>query len=140
MKTESTIKPPVTSKFLIEQTGNGKCNVHFYENLEQRTTENGDTLYSFDWYVLEGITYHDNLESNIKAQTGKWLEMAKEKEYGQPLTPEMQIQALKNELAAYDYIGVKLAMGVATREEYAEEIAHTETLRQRIRTLESEVG
>ena len=56
------------------------------------------------------------------------------------ISPEMQIQALKNELAAYDYIGVKLAMGVATREEYAEEIAHTETLRQRIRALESEVG
>lgn len=46
----------------------------------------------------------------------------------------------KNELAAYDYIGTKIAMGVATREEYAEEIAHTETLRQRIRALESEVG
>ena len=57
-----------------------------------------------------------------------------------PIPAEMQIQALKNELAAYDYIGVKLAMGVATREEYAEEIAHTETLRQRIRALESEVG
>lgn len=57
-----------------------------------------------------------------------------------PIPTEMQIQALKNELAAYDYIGVKLAMGVATREEYAEEIAHTETLRQRIRALESEVG
>ena len=57
-----------------------------------------------------------------------------------PIPAEMQIQALKNELATYDYIGVKLAMGVATREEYAEEIAHTETLRQRIRALESEVG
>lgn len=39
----------------------------------------------------------------------------------------------------YDYIGVKLAMGVATKEEYAEEIAHTEVLRQQIRVLESEV-
>ena len=29
MKAESTIKPPATAKFLIEQTGNGKCNVHF---------------------------------------------------------------------------------------------------------------
>lgn len=56
------------------------------------------------------------------------------------VSPEVQIQALKNELAAYDYIGVKLAMGVATKEEYAEEIAHTEVLRQRIRALESEVG
>lgn len=56
------------------------------------------------------------------------------------VSPEVQIQALKAELARYDYIGVKLAMGVATKEEYAEEIAHTEVLRQQIRALESEVG
>ena len=51
----------------------------------------------------------------------------------------MQIAQLKEELARYDYIGTKLAMGVATREEYAEEIAHTEELRQQIRVLEGEV-
>lgn len=56
------------------------------------------------------------------------------------VSPEVQIERLKAELARYDYIGVKLAMGVATREEYAAEIAHTEVLRQQIRVLESEVG
>lgn len=56
------------------------------------------------------------------------------------VSPEVQIEQLKAELARYDYIGVKLAMGVATKEEYAEEIAHTEELRQQIRVLESEVG
>ena len=56
------------------------------------------------------------------------------------VSPEVQIERLKAELARYDYIGVKLAMGVATKEEYAEEIAHTEVLRQQIRVLESEVG
>ena len=56
------------------------------------------------------------------------------------VSPEVQIEQLKAELAQYDYIGVKLAMGVATREEYAAEIAHTEVLRQQIRALESEVG
>lgn len=56
------------------------------------------------------------------------------------VSPEVQIEQLKAELARYDYIGTKLAMGVATREEYAAEIAHTEVLRQRIRALESEVG
>lgn len=56
------------------------------------------------------------------------------------VSPEVQIEQLKAELARYDYIGVKLAMGVATKEEYAEEIAHTEVLRQQIRALESEVG
>lgn len=50
-----------------------------------------------------------------------------------------EINALKAELATHDYIGVKIAMGVASREEYAEEIACTETLRQRINELESEV-
>ena len=56
------------------------------------------------------------------------------------VSPEVRIEQLKVELARYDYIGVKLAMGVATREEYAAEIAHTELLRQQIRVLESEGG
>ena len=46
------------------------------------------------------------------------------------------ILVLQNQLAEYDYIGVKIAMGVATKEEYAEIIAYTETLRQKIRELE----
>ena len=54
-------------------------------------------------------------------------------------TPEDKINALKRELEKYDYIGVKIAMGVATKEEYADEIAHTEEIRKQIRQLESEV-
>ena len=54
-------------------------------------------------------------------------------------TPEQQISALKRELEKYDYIGVKIAMGVATQEEYANEIAHTEEIRKQIRQLESEI-
>ena len=52
-------------------------------------------------------------------------------------TPEEQINALKRELEEYDYIGVKIAMGVATKKEYAEQIAYTETLREQIRELEN---
>lgn len=48
----------------------------------------------------------------------------------------VEIQNLKQELATYDYIGIKIAEGVATREEYAEQIAYTEQLRQQIRELE----
>ena len=48
---------------------------------------------------------------------------------------EEQVQSLKDELKSYDYIGVKIAMGVATTDDYAEEIAYTETLRQKIREL-----
>ena len=50
---------------------------------------------------------------------------------------EKRINSLKQELATYDYIGVKLAMGVATKKEYAEEIAYTEKLREQIRELEN---
>lgn len=90
MKAESTIKPPATAKFLIEQTGNGKCNVHFYENIEQKTTEDGDTIYSYDVYVLNHIPYHENLESNIKANKNVWLQTAKDKENAEPEYTETQ--------------------------------------------------
>lgn len=50
--------------------------------------------------------------------------------------PQLEIQALKQELANYDYIGVKIAMGVAMAEQYKEQIAYTEKLRARIRELE----
>ncbi len=50
--------------------------------------------------------------------------------------PQVEIQALKRELEIYDYIGVKIAMGVATAEQYKEQIAYTEKLRAKIRELE----
>lgn len=49
----------------------------------------------------------------------------------------VQIVELENELREYDYIGVKIAMGVASIDEYADEIAYTERLRERIRELEA---
>lgn len=50
---------------------------------------------------------------------------------------KIQINSLKEELLKYDYIGVKIAMGVATKKEYAEQIAYTETIREQIRELEN---
>lgn len=47
-----------------------------------------------------------------------------------------EISVLKSELATYDYIGTKIATGVATKEEYAKQIAYMETLRIKIRELE----
>lgn len=49
---------------------------------------------------------------------------------------QKQIEKLKQELATYDYIGVKIATGAATREEYAEQITYCEQLRREIRELE----
>nr|DAJ16907.1 MAG TPA: hypothetical protein [Caudovirales sp. ctMlE25] len=64
---------------------------------------------------------------------GKYVEV--EDEILKP-DPQAEIQMLKQELANYDYIGVKIAMGVATTEEYQEQIAYTEELRAKIRALE----
>lgn len=52
---------------------------------------------------------------------------------------QLAIREYKNlitELKKYDYIGVKIATGVATIEEYSEQIAHCEELRARVRELE----
>lgn len=57
-------------------------------------------------------------------------------ELNKPMPKEVEIEQIRTELASYDYIGTKIAMGVATREEYAEQIAHTEVLRARLRELE----
>lgn len=64
---------------------------------------------------------------------GKYIEV--EDETFKPDT-QTEIQALKQELANYDYIGVKIAMGVATIDDYEEQIAYTEELRAKIRALE----
>lgn len=59
------------------------------------------------------------------------------------LEPEIQITEqlndAQNEIAKYDYIGIKIAMGVATVEDYAEEIEYTESIRIVIRELESKL-
>lgn len=65
---------------------------------------------------------------------GKYVEI--EDEILKP-DPQAEIQMLKQELANYDYIGVKIAMGVATIDDYKEQIAYTEELRAKIRELES---
>lgn len=64
---------------------------------------------------------------------GKYVEV--EDEIFKP-DPQIEIQMLKQKLANYDYIGVKIAMGVATVEEYQEQVAYTEELRAKIRELE----
>lgn len=49
---------------------------------------------------------------------------------------EAKIQERKDKLAEYDYIGIKIAMGVATQEDYSEEIAYTQQLRAEINDLQ----
>ena len=96
-----------------------------YDEDGNRTAEETEEAYEVIVPVMEAQSVEMTAEEVAELQTA--------------ISPEMQIEQLKEELARYDYIGTKLAMGVATREEYAEEIAHTEELRQQIRVLEGEV-
>lgn len=50
-----------------------------------------------------------------------------------------RIIELKTLLKTKDYIGVKIATGVATKEDYAEEIKQCELWREEIRKLEGEI-
>ena len=52
------------------------------------------------------------------------------------LNAAAEIAKLKAQLAATDYIAAKLAEGAATKEEYAEELAHRAYWRSRINELE----
>lgn len=49
------------------------------------------------------------------------------------------INECKTKLINYDYIGVKIAMGVAEISDYSEQIAVTEILRAKINAAEEEV-
>ena len=50
---------------------------------------------------------------------------------------EAEIRAVDQLMKANDYIGTKIAMGSATKEEYAKEIAESEKLAERKNELEA---
>lgn len=50
---------------------------------------------------------------------------------------ETEIRAVDQLMKANDYIGTKIAMGRATKEEYAKEIAESEKLAERKNELEA---
>ncbi len=52
---------------------------------------------------------------------------------------ESEIRGLQQLMATHDYIGTKIAMGRATREEYAEQIAQSEEWAQRVDELRKEL-
>lgn len=81
--------------------------------------------------IIQEIEKNPNGERQFQIQQN--LKTNKEEEI------KNEISLLKLKLAEYDYIGVKIAMGVATKEEYADKIAYTETIRKKIRELEEQI-
>lgn len=50
-----------------------------------------------------------------------------------------QLSCAQEEIKKYDYIGIKIATGVATIEDYSEEIEYMESIRIVIREIEEEL-
>ena len=79
---ESTVKP---SNFIIEENGNDKSIVSFFDNIVVNEESNEDeeytsTNYTYDVYTIE-LRSRDNLEEEIEANYDQWLEFVKNKDY-----------------------------------------------------------
>lgn len=100
-------------------------------------TQNDNIELDLSNYDLKYLSCYQLIDGSLILDEKK-LNESKQKE--NKLAIEEQMATLKRELATYDYIGVKISMGVSTREEYADKIAYTETLREKIRDLENKLA
>lgn len=96
MQVESNIKP---NKFNIENLGNGKSTVSFYDNIvkqevTQLDSEETTIKYVYDLYKIE-IYNRENLQEEIERRFESWLEFAKDCEYEQLAA---NIRAKRNKL------------------------------------------
>lgn len=74
------------------------------------------------------------------SENGIVREMTKEEIANIPTADKFtQIIELKRKLAETDYVACKIAEGVATKEEYAEQIKQRQLWREEINRLESEI-
>lgn len=88
-----------------------------------------------EFYISIGMTEMDVEQ----AYDGSWYIAGYAPQKPDKLILEEKINELKELLKEKDYIGVKIATGVATIDEYREEIALCEQYRNEIRRLEEEL-
>lgn len=108
-----------------------------YAKIENNITKKvsvglGDDL---DFYKSIGMTEMD-VEQSFD---GSWYILGYAPQKNQKQQKEEKIIKLKELLRSKDYIGIKIATGVATKEDYAEEIKQCELWREEIRKLEGEI-
>lgn len=114
-------------KFLIHVDS-----ANYVTGLELTTSENG--------VVVPDEVYSSQDQNCYKYIDGGFVfDRSKKEKLDNLLRAQLEIEKLKQELTTYDYIGVKISMGVSTKEEYADKIAYTETLREKIRELENRI-
>lgn len=106
---------------------------NYVTGLELTTSENG--------VAVPDEVYTSQDQNCYKYIDGEFIfDNDKKEKLNNKTRNQFEIERLKQELATYDYIGVKISMGVSTKEEYADKIAYTETLREKIRDLENKLA
>ena len=114
-------------KFIVHVDSNS-----YVTGLELTTSEKG--------IVVSDVIYNSQYQNCYKYIDGEFIFDDDKKEKLDNLSKiQPEIEKLKQELATYDYIGVKISLGVSTKEKYADKIAYTETLREKIRELEGKL-
>lgn len=81
MKAESNLQPK--NKFEIENIIDGKCEIVFFDNIQELEPIEEQKRYSFDTYRLKA-NYRDDLEQELNDDIDKfkqWLQLAKDTEY-----------------------------------------------------------
>ena len=96
MKAESNLQPK--NKFEIENIIDGKCDIVFYNNVEEIVAlDDKEKRYSYDIYRLKA-NYRDDLEKDLndnQEKFEKWLELAKNTEYNKLAA---EVRSKRNEL------------------------------------------
>lgn len=76
MKVNSSISPPALS---FEHRFDGMAEMRFRENITSEKDENGDTIYTYDEYLLVMLD-RDGLEKIVQDNLSVWLAYAKQTE------------------------------------------------------------
>ena len=84
-------------------------------------TPNDNIELDLSLYDLKHLSCYQFINGSLILDENKLNEL-KQKE--NKATIEEQIETLRQELATYDYIGIKISMGVSTKEEYADKLLH----------------
>ena len=78
-KTYSSDRPQ--QPYIIDNIRNGKCTILFFDNIiEIDGSEENEKQYCYDLYIVEDVTYRDNLSETIFENLSDWLADAKEQD------------------------------------------------------------
>lgn len=98
-----------------------------------------------DSTFLKPLEAKEGFKIKFDIENDEWFYEEEKKEEPAPYVPteldnlQAELWKVKAELQELDYIGVKIATGRATIEEYAEEITHMNELADKINELEEQI-